>query len=129
MRRTLGPASDGLGARRGTAWRHVAAAPGPYYIHAPLLWSIAHASSAVRPGQVERPCQAMSVSTQPGQTAFTWIRRGASSAASERTSPSSPAFDAQYAVYPGTPMRARIDDVTTMRPPSESSCSAARQHQ
>ena len=37
----------------------------------------------------------MSVFTQPGQIAFTWIWRGASSAASERTRPRSPAFDAQ----------------------------------
>ena len=51
------------------------------------------------------PSRVMSVSTQPGQIAFTWIRRGASSAANARTSPSSPAFDAQYAVYPATPMR------------------------
>ena len=43
----------------------------------------------------------MSVFTQPGQIAFTWIRRGASSAANARTSPSRPAFDAQYAGVPG----------------------------
>jgi hypothetical protein len=55
----------------------------------------------------------MSVSTQPGQIAFTWTLSGASSAASERTSPRSPAFDALYPVYPGTAMRARIDEITT----------------
>jgi hypothetical protein len=37
----------------------------------------------------------MSVSIQPGQIAFTWTLSGASSAANDRTSPSSPAFDAQ----------------------------------
>ena len=40
------------------------------------------------------PCQAMSVSTQPGQIAFTCTSAGASSAENERTSPSSPAFEA-----------------------------------
>src|SRR5579884_202548 len=61
-------------------------------------FAISHASSAVRPGQSDRPSHAIDVLTQPGQIAFTWIARGASSAANARTSPSSPAFDAQYAV-------------------------------
>ena len=39
----------------------------------------------------------MSVSTQPGQIAFTWTLPPASSAASDLTRPSSPAFDALYA--------------------------------
>ena len=38
----------------------------------------------------------MSVSTQPGQIAFTWIPSPATSAASERTRPSRPAFEALY---------------------------------
>ncbi len=54
-----------------------------------------NASSCVRPSNSASPSHAISVFTQPGQIAFTWIRRGASSAASDRTSPSSPAFDAQ----------------------------------
>jgi len=41
------------------------------------------------------PSQAIFVSTQPGQIAFTCTFSGASSAARERTSPSSPAFEAQ----------------------------------
>jgi hypothetical protein len=40
------------------------------------------------------PCQAMSVSTQLGQIAFTCTSSGASSAEKERTSPSKPAFEA-----------------------------------
>ena len=44
------------------------------------------------------PCHAMSVSTQPGQIAFTCTASGASSAEKERTSPSRPAFDALYPV-------------------------------
>ena len=41
------------------------------------------------------PRRAISVSTQPGHTAFTWTFCAASSAASERVRPSSPALDAQ----------------------------------
>ena len=54
----------------------------------------AYASSRGRP-VASRPAHAISVSTQPGQTAFTWTFSGASSAASERTRPSSPAFEAE----------------------------------
>ena len=53
------------------------------------------------------------MSTQPGQIAFTWTFSPASSAANERTRPSSPAFDAEYPVYPGTAIRARIEEMTT----------------
>ena len=40
------------------------------------------------------PVHAIVVSTQPGQIAFTGTSSGASSAASDRTRPSSPAFEA-----------------------------------
>ena len=59
------------------------------------------------------PSQAMSVSTQPGQIALTWTPCGASSAANERISPRSPALEALYPVYPGTAIRARIEEKTT----------------
>ena len=57
-----------------------------------------YASSRVPPlpsASPSIPAHAISVSTEPGQIAFTWTFAEPSSAASERTSPSNPAFDAQ----------------------------------
>ena len=58
------------------------------------------------------PSRAISVSTHPGQMALTRISRSANSCAKARTMPSVPALLAQYAVYPGTPKRARHEEIT-----------------
>src|SRR5437773_1706356 len=67
------------------------------------------------------PCAAISVSTHPGQIALTVMRRSTSSSASARVKPMTACFDAQYAVYPGTPNRPSTEDTFTTRPPSASS--------
>ena len=60
---------------------------------------------------VESPSRVMSVSTQPGQIAFTWMRRGASSAANARHEPEQAGLRRAVArCSPATPMRERIDD-------------------
>ena len=77
------------------------------------------------------PSQAMSVSTQPGQTALTRMCWGAYSKLSALTSPSSAVFDAQYPVYPGTPKRPRIEEITTIwrasGPGAKWACAALKQ--
>jgi len=58
----------------------------------------------------------MRVSTNPGHTAFTVMPRPPTSLASERVSPTRPAFDAVYAAWPAFPRRAATEATFTIRP-------------
>ena len=65
------------------------------------------------------PCAAISVSTQPGHSAFTVIRRGASSSASARVKPITPCFDGairRVAGHAESPEhRRQVDDAPAVR--------------
>src|SRR5690606_5964098 len=58
----------------------------------------------------------MSVSMKPGATAFTVTLRDASSRASARVKPSTPAFVAAYADWPALPVALTTDVTLTIRP-------------
>ena len=59
---------------------------------------------------------ACSVAIIPGSTALAVMPWRAPSVASVRTIPSSPAFDAAYATWPGSPPVAAPDEIATIRP-------------
>src|ERR1044071_10329046 len=58
----------------------------------------------------------MGVSTYPGHTALTVTPVLASSAAADRTRPSTPCLLAVYAAMEGSPILAALDAITTIRP-------------
>ena len=58
-----------------------------------------------------------SVSTTPGQTAFTWMLRVAYSSAVDFVRPMTPCFDETYAGAPGKPFSPPAEDVLTIAPP------------
>src|ERR1700704_5515747 len=63
------------------------------------------------------PFRKRSVATGPGATALTVIWRPRSSLASTRTSPSTPAFEAMKAPYPGNDLAMTLLENAMIRPP------------
>ena len=85
----VGREQPGDGARDVVGLPHPPERHGPHRLAVRVL-----ARSPVAAAMPSRPSQAMSVSTQPGQIALTCTLSAPSSAASERTRPSRPAFEA-----------------------------------
>lgn len=75
-------------------------------------------TNAARPSSVSPETPMDGVSTKPGATAFTRIRRGSSSEASTRAKPRTAAFVPVYTLIPAVPPALVTDVVNTIDPPS-----------